>query len=423
MISKNLWLLGVITLNFPLLGKELSLSDFIKTATDNQSMTTLDSLTAQLDQSNFNLDYFDKIELRYKSEDMHRYRTDGDNFRTGNQQFSMKLSFKNWGEQDHIDSIASLNDEHLELLKKRMISQAIKLRYKLLLEHIYLTKSMVLEKQLSLIHKDTIKVLKNKVNDLDFQWTDLLTAEENETQQQLKLIKLEQQRSRNDDQINSLCNNCTITYNDNILIKIDQINNFLNSDTLFHSKSSSIIREAKVRHHIDQELIDLEEERSKKWLNFVRFNYQKDLQQKEDNTYHFEIGIELPIRPEDTVDLMRKKLKVANQKIENDQIQKMIDQELRQIPKEIAGFFQVCQSISSQEVKKFRSQLFDNQDQATGSNPLALLALKKRVLSSDLRFLKCYQEIVSRYIKYLYLTDRLTSDPLKNFLLQDMRPI
>ena len=127
------------------------------------------------------------------------FRTETHDFETEKQEYAIRISPNSFGERKYNKKFYESSVKLNEIKNKEVLNDALSERYEHLIDLIKTAKTTSIKQRLKLLLEDRITVLTRRQNTVNFDYQDLLDAEDDYHDVQLDLIDLERkdQRLRN----------------------------------------------------------------------------------------------------------------------------------------------------------------------------------------------------------------------------------
>ncbi|QDH78812.1 hypothetical protein FKX85_07095 [Echinicola soli] len=265
--------------------------------------------------------------------------------------------------------------------------------------------------------EDRINTLKKLANNLDFDYQELLEAENDFHKLQIDLVDLENNVMQSSREIGRLLRiQGTLELEEKDLISVDDIMVFVKSysggidNTNFYYEQQSL----------NVNLAELEYQQkkasAKNPIKFFEASYRDDLNDTFRKDFSVGMGIKIPIGLAAKGSLNERVIKIVKEKNELDELKFELNESIREIILQLDVLFDkhrllttiLKESNEKESLKKYRS--------IEGISPLVLLKVKENIIKKQQIRLDLEKEIFSLYLEFLDLNGLLIKSPLVNYL-------
>ena len=310
-----------------------------------------------------------------------------------------------------------------EIETQLSFNEDLEKRYLLLIEYIFTDKSIDLfeEKQLQL--RDKLTILSKNVYHTNFDVKDLIDAEDELLETNLKLINLKEKKLNQQALINELLNaeNESFKIITDDFITAQQIIETNLSDT--NSNENLVISLQKLKLNNLENEMKMEVAESKLVLDYVQAKYGGKRSFLFDENFSIGIGINIPFFGE----ARQKKGDFYYEKLSEESKIALLTQKNSLNRRFAVSSFKLAitnyQTLAKQNEESSVTSLLKNYQSMEGVSPLLLLNLKMLQHKKKIEIYKFEHELYKAYIKFLIGRDVLFQKPLLNYLSTNFEPL
>lgn len=396
------------------ISKKLTISSFLKTVEQDDTLKNQRELNIYLDKAPESTPYLDRVEIRGKTEE----------FDLEKQKYSLRFYPKGWGETKY----SRLVNETLKSSGRTdydvCLNSGLLKRYELVLEFLENRKMIAIKNKLAVVCIDRINVLKKKSSGSGlFDISDLISAEELLTSLKLELVKLKNKRTGIIHKIRLAANSETdISFNERSLITVQKIKSFLKKKPVTDTENINLkSRQDKVT--LAQNKFRLEAAKSRDYLSFFQVSYDRDDADDYEKAYSIEFGIKLPFINSDREDINRKKFSYMKERLQYQEEKKLMSEKLFSLTRGLERLI-LQYGLLVENMKNGNARTsYNTYLKMEGVDPLNILKLKESILKSDIRRIETGFEIRRKFISLLFSSGKLFRQPFVNFLSQKMEMV
>jgi len=385
----------------------ISISDFLATAKNDYMIEHQKEKIDFLKSSSSNTPFFDRIELR----------TQTDEFELSRQTYSVRLYPNGWGETKAGKNLYEITLNSHETQQDLFLHQALRQRYGLVIGFLHSRAILELNRKLMVLYEDRVNVLKQSVNNIDFDFNDLIEAEDDCTRLQLELIGLENTQSRIENSIQMyIPEEVSIDFDPGTLAGIDLVQQTLEQSRTPAESDNVYLRDSRLRLELAKSRYNMEKAQSKRYISFLEASYDNERRHNTTEAFFVELGIRLPWINPDRLDINREKLRFLTEKAGSEELKRSLTDNLKTVSvdlKKLIGQYELL--TESKKTGKAKSSI-KTYMQLEGVDPLILLKIRESSLKSAIALEEIRYEIYAKYIELLDFSGRLSEKPLRNHI-------
>ncbi len=390
---------------------EISVTEFLSTATTDYILDYQNKKIAFLKGSSSNTPFFNEIELK----------TQIDKLEKDKQSYSLRLSPNGWGEARDGKKVYTTTLRYNEAQHDLLLNQVLRERYNTVIDFLFYKKMIELNKKLMILFDDRVRVLKRSVNHLDFNANDLIDAEDNIIRLQIDLIDLENKIINIEDAIRiNLSSVGVIELNTTHMAGIAHMQKIIKDIGPKADVNNVHLVDSKLSAELAAARYQLERSENRKYLSFIEASYDLDDRDDFEKAFSVEFGISIPIVNPNRLDINRRKLNSIRETSRYENKKREMVEEITILSRDLKRLIrQYGVLIKKKKSSKAESSLKTYQ-QVEGSNPLILLKLRESTLKTEMTMQKIKHQIYEKYIKFLDLSGKLFEKPFLNYISKEM---
>ncbi|HSW60831.1 MAG TPA: hypothetical protein VLJ60_08535 [bacterium] len=394
-------------LSFTVFATDLTISEYIKTTTDDYRLKSKKELADTFGKSR-NTPLLKGVELR----------TETKNFDILKQKYSLRFHFKSIGETKSSNlMLKSYKDLYNAEYQIDFIDILLE-RYSLVLENIQIKKNLEFLDSMSAVLEDKIAVLR-KMGSISesTNLTEIVDTEEKLTDIELEKIELENRLSAIEIIITEQTESeKKVDFTNEKLITIDEIEKRIESMEKNGSDLGILFEYRKQRVALAESELKNEKAKTYDFFNYLALDYDTDDWEVPRNSFSIGISVNLPGIKNDEVDITRKKADVIEEKLkcemEKKENEKSIQNNIRSIKRQIKQYRVILEKNMDSEAVTSLSKYTSIE----GADPLTILKIKERVIKDEMKMQSILFKIYVRYITLLNLTGVLPENPDENHI-------
>lgn len=357
---------------------------------------------------------FDRVEFRTETHD----------FELGKQEYAIRVSPNSFKERKYNKKYYQSSLRLNQIRKLEALNEALADRYEYIVNLIKNGKVISIKQQLKLLLEDRINVLTQTQNTINFDYEDLLDAEDDYHDVKLDIIDLERKTERLKFEISEF-----LGLEDDFeldtagMVDVNFIEAYIN--TLDLKSDSSNLQIAKGMENVTLAEFDFKEERADQNnpLGFFQTSYENDQNDPFKNDIRLGFGIRLPIANSSQPRLNRLHLrqldKESDLEIIKDDVSKNKDQSIEELRVLLLKYNTTKQTIeegnSETSLRRYLS--------IEGISPLILLKIQESIIKKETTLSNLEKKIFDEYVRLLRDSGKLVEQPLKNYFSKLFEPI
>jgi hypothetical protein len=391
--------------------QRVSSTDILATVKTDRGVTLQDNQIDYYQQHIKSLYFLDQVSLRTRT----------DEFDWARQDYAARLDVNGLGKLYRSRGLQQADLETVRAQKADLFHSALLERYSLLARYFSLEKEVAIRRKLKVITEDKIRVLEQiaaysaaadpeEMMKTDFEKDDIvIKISENESEMaQIKAIFAIFFGSTDSLQIDT----ANVISTDRMLLLLNGQTDSINTNPGIFEKEAKI---AKIRAEYH-----LEEAKQLQTLDFIQLRYSQRNNPPLFNKFDIAVGLTLPYNASSRV----KKSELFIEQHAAEQELTLYREKLQRL---VVDNFQALKGLQSQrlliqqQITDSRNRYAPEKNTSLQKNGVsALLQFNELLLKRSLRITEIDREIASRYLEILYLTGRMSEQPLLNYLRNDL---
>ncbi|AGA77749.1 hypothetical protein [Echinicola vietnamensis] len=360
-----------------------------------------------IDKNTYKLSYVDHLELRTRTR----------NFNLNEQMLRFR-AYTNFPKERKLNTTykeESLNEGRLQ--GKEKLNNALKNRYKLIISLIKNQRVLRGKLELKDLLEDRISTLRKLANNLDFDYQELLEAENDLHKLRIDQVDLENNVLQSSKEIGRLLNiQGPIELEEKDLISVNDIMLFVKSYSGEIDNNNFYYKQQSLNVTLAELEYKQKKASAKNPIKFFEASYRDDLNDTFRKDFSVGMGIKIPIGSAVKGSLNERVIKIVKEKNELDELKFELNESIREIVLRLDVLFDKHRLLSTilkesneqESLKKYRS--------IEGISPLVLLKVKENIIKKQQIRLDLEKEIFSLYLEFLDLNGLLIKSPLVNYL-------
>ncbi|WPR75601.1 hypothetical protein [Algoriphagus sp. NG3] len=391
-------------------------------AQDTAKTTTTAILATAIEDSNYNyhtdqVDYIDENTYSLSYIDHLELRTRTRNFDLNEQSYRFR-AYTNFPKERKLnDKYKAKSLDEGRLQGKEKLNNALEYRYKLIISMIKNEEVLQGKLKLKELLEDRITILKKLANNLDFDYQDLLDAENDYHKLQIDLVDLENNMIQSSREVSELLGvKEKVRLDKEGIISVEGIALFVNSfdkeiaeDNLYYAQQS-----------LDVELAELEYEQKKASaktpLKFLEASYRDDFNEGFRKDFSLGLGLKIPVGSAVKGSLNERVIKIAKEKNNLDDIKYELEEDISETLTVLEVLFAKHRLLSQILEESNEEESLKKYQAIEGISPLVLLKVKENMIKKRQILLDMEKQIFSTYLKFLDLNGLLVRSPVVNYL-------
>ncbi len=411
---KVLILLGLV---FGSDAQTVAVESFLAGADEDMRLESRRKTVAYLENSLWSVPFLDGVELRY----------DLDGLDVNRHKFAARLEMRGLGETFTGKRLSHNRLHYHRWAEKEMLNEKLYDRYKLVLELIHKRIEMRHRLELREVYEDKITVYRSRMNEEDFDFSNLVEAQDELTKMRLQIIRNEKKL---EDIIREISEYRPFTAENNFdttnfvrLRDIDSLLEHINPDTL-----NVHIQLAWWELKESQSRYELERSEGRDLVQFLEFGYDHRIYEgiRKDRTpayenMHVGTGISIPIP--DKNDIHRRKAALLKDEGKYLEKRKEIHQRITELKSDMQIMLKQITILEKRTDDLNRNEEMKEYLRVAGTDPLLILKTRESILESAMEIEEFRFDIYIAYVKLLNISGMLTNGELKNYLDKNFQVI
>ena len=386
-------------------------NDFLKTFQQEEAVSFHKEKILGLSAYNYALPIIEKLE----------FRTETNEFDWKKQEYLLRVSpnsLRNIKTQRQFqETVRYMTEKELEVAT----GEAIRKRYDLLIDAIYLKKILAVKNTQKILLQDKVTLMERSVSLPDFEIIELIEAEEEAQKNLREILDISNSILTTETTIQRTIKNASeIKISAENLISIADIKNNLASmdRSIFDQHPKIEVQSAKLYNRMLE--YEWEASKSKFSIGYIQAKYGYDSEDSFGKSFSVGIGFEIPLKNKGRLDLNEIQLNILESKSEVRSIRNQLRERKIALQQNLSNLIRKYELVAKQlELGRSEYALSEYQKIAE-TPPKALLRLRENTIKLALLLQELEYEIVQSYIEYMDHAGLLIQRPLKNYLRKDL---
>ncbi len=390
-----------------------TVGEFLATALEDQSVAQREEVTRFLEEAPGGFPFLRSLE----------FRTETDRFALSNQKYALRYypgslsehrSSRAWRKQ----AVTTARQEQVLQLHLALVW-----RYRLVLEYLHAQEQLELNRDLLQLRRDRLQVLNRSSASLDFDFEDLVRAQERYTETELELIELEIRERQLSGEIHHwLPAGTRLACDREALPAADWIAGLLDTLSLT-AIASPYLSASRAEVELAGAEYDLKRTQARRIINFFEMTWDNENRLEPHEALFVEFGLKIPLRTGDQPELNRSQLKQLTATAAYEEANRELAFELAQVESNLRGLLAQVSRLAAFEAEAPATAALTTLKQYEGASPLSLLRLRESVIKRELQQTSLLYSLRIEYINLLDLSGVLASSPLRNWLSGELEKL
>lgn len=376
------------------------------TAFEDQSYLSLEDRIDYYQRNSSHVSYLDHMELRTRTR----------NFDPREQMYRFRTYTNSPSERKYSREYLNTAFSEQELEKKRRLNKLVKDRYGLIARKISDRRKLNIMLELEILLKERKNVLEQSISNLDFDFQDLLKAEEDYDRFVLELIELERRTNQQDKELGHLLEvEGALVISDTDLASPSDIEQFLRNFE-FDIENGNFYYD---KQRLEKELAELDflEKRASKRnpVKFFEASYRDVMGAGLERALAIGVGFRIPVGSAGKGSLVDRQFKVMKEESLLRETSFALKEEINQKINYLQTLLKKHSTLSGMINNNIHQRSLEKYRAIEGLSPLILLKVKENILLKNQMAIDLEKEIFMEYIELLDLTGMLVRDPFVNY--------
>lgn len=417
-ISTVVLILNLLMVLLPASGPAAVLTPhhFIATAGNDVSVNEHKEMVSYINSAPADTPYLERIELRAGVDELD----------LNNQTYQLRFYPRAWGETRYSRKLTETAAQAEVLDRTFYLSNALKERYRLVLEYIEAVNLQDADKGLENVYIDRVNVLQRKsATEIESNISALIAAENKLVDLRLDLVDLENRIDNLGATITRLADRkADIAFDEKAIIPIDKIAALIKDLNPKPGNDNIYLKRSKFKAELSRGELELEKAKRKDYISFFQVSHSFDDKEEDwEQKTSVEIGIKLPFIKTGEEEIWRRKAELKREEFQYERKKteavKEAMQLLRKLKNELAQY-----NLLRENNKKGNAVTTLNRHMAMeGADPMDLLELKESILENGIRLSRLSFSIRFDFIELMDLMGRLTREPLIDYLSNNLEEL
>ena len=347
------------------------------------------------------------------------FRTETNDFILKQQEYAVRVTPNTKRQRNAQSAFHQATAELSKTERELVLKNALFLRYEWLVEWLEIEKSLEQKAVLKVIYDDKLVVLKRSVGNLDFKVKDLVKAEEDLLEIDLKIRTLNNKKARLLNEFQYLVGaNNRLLLDKNTLITTSQILDKITFQTLDSTNSLALVRKQKRMELLDKETeIELSEIH-----NPISYAQIKAGGNGDDfrEFVSVGIGIKFSLKGDKKLDLNELDFEKFEESGEYILLKERLEYRQNQLIARLNQLILQQEYLETQLKNSQATFLLNKLLEIDGSNPLDILDLKEIIIKKEQNIEQIDLQILSIYVEWLAVSNKMMERPFRNHLVNDL---
>ena len=385
---------------------QISINNFLKSYRNEESVVFQYNKLYSLNTLSYNLPFIEKLEVR----------TETNEFDWRKQEYLLRVSpnsRKNVKTQRQFQETARyLSEKELEVAK----SEAIRKRYDLIVDDIFLKKILLIKEKQATLLNDKVILLQRSISLDDFDIIELIEAEDDLQKNQREIMDLMNGilTTENNIQRNIITNKNSQLKEEN-LITVNDVKTLLQTlkpNSTIHPQIE--VQSAKVYNRILE--YQWESSKTKFSLGFVQAKYGYNAEDNFQKNFSIGVGFDIPFKSMGRIELNELEIDVRESESDFRNIKSAISEgkylKLQQLENLIRKYELVVQQLENGQAEYALKEY----QKIAETPPKALVKLRENTLNIKMLLQELEYEIMKTFIDYLDYSGLMVQIPFRNYL-------
>ncbi|MFC4872243.1 hypothetical protein [Negadavirga shengliensis] len=378
----------------------------LATAFEDESYVSLGERIDYYQRNSHHVSYLDHMELRTRTR----------NFNPREQMYRFRTYTNSPSERKYSREYLNTSFLEQELEKKDRLNKLIKQRYHLIARKISDQRQLAVMMELETLFKERKTVFERSISNLDFDFQDLLKAEEEYDRFVLELIELERSTKHHDQELGDLLGlQGPLAVSDDGLVSAPDIENFL-KNVQFDVEQENFYYD---RKRIDKELAELDflEKRASQRnpVKFFEASYRDVLGAGIERALAVGIGFRIPVGSAGKGSLIDRQFRIMKEESMLKETSLILEEEISQKIHVLETLLKKYNTLSGMIEGNTQQRSLEKYRSIEGLSPLILLKVKENILLKQQMAIALEKEILTEYIELLDLSGWLVKEPFVNY--------
>lgn len=302
-------------------------------------------------------------------------------------------------------------------LRDLTLHRLLRQRYDTLVEYFHVLDMIRIKKEMLVLLEDRVHVLENSSENLDFNISDLIEAEDQALKISLELIELKSRKKAISSEMQNLIPQSGHAPVEPVgLISIEKIEALIDDfDTTFHAENI-YLQNCRLNADLTDARYQLERSENQWRLSFIETSYDVGDRDDFEKAFSIEFGISIPLSDADRVAINLKKLDGMKARSNCADEKRKMEQDTLRLKSDISGRIHQYKTLKKKDKQSHGRSSLDIYRQMEGVDPLILLKLRQSILHSHVVLQNLSFKIRQAYIELLDISGRLSNTPFINHL-------
>jgi len=391
----------------------LTISTFLADANKEESVVFQKDKVHFLKTLSYDLPYIEKLE----------FRTETNDFDLRKQEYLIRISpnsLKNIHTQhQYQESVQYMTEMELKTASRK----ALKGRYDLLVNYIYLQDILGIKLKQKLLLKDKVTLLKRSIALANFDVLELIGAEYDAQENLRDILDLK-------NTIQTLEKNIQRKLIDSQFIQIDQdklptianIRAIIDQSIATYLLKHPVLEAQSARLYNNMLEYEWEAAKSKFSIGYIQAKFGHDPADNFKQSISFGIGFDIPLKSASRLDLNELRINILESESRFRNLKTNLEEASFAVQHQLQNLIKKYELVAEQvEVGQAEFALQEYRKIAEAS-PHALIKLRENTLGIELILKQLQYQIMQSFIDYLDTTGLINKKPYKNFLSKNMDP-
>lgn len=394
--------------------KDYTASAFLADIANAASVDFLRQKVYQLNTLSYDLPFIEKME----------FRTETNDFDFRKQEYVLRLSpnsLKNIKTQHaHQETVRYMTKMELEVA----YANALKERYDLLVNYIYLQEVLDIRNKQNVLSKDKVTLLRRSISLPGFDVLELIDAEDEAQKYLREKLDLENALLTIEKMIQKMQNSeAPVFFDKEKLSNIDDLKKIINREGPILEPQHPELEVYSARMYNQMLEYEWESARSKFSIGYVQAKYGYNPNDNFRNSFSIGIGFDIPLKSASRLDLNELQFQILESESQFKKRKFQLQDETFTLYQKLQNLI-LKHDLVAQQLQEGQAEFaLQEYQKIAEASPKALLALRENTLNTELLLKELQFEIMHLFIAYLDASGLLCQRPFVNYLSKDMEQL
>ncbi|MDG5815798.1 hypothetical protein QA601_11970 [Chitinispirillales bacterium ANBcel5] len=313
--------------------------------------------------------------------------------------------------------------------KKIVVNQLLKERYMLIFELLYQRARLENYLRLSDLYQDRIRILKRKINYIDFDYNALIKSEREYTDVQLSIVEQRSKIELIENKIRNLFPGAIqIEFDTTNIVSIETVYEMMSGSSIHIDSTNMYLMESRLKLRSEENRYRYESGSNKPHIRFIEFTFAQDHfhdqldNRRADQTYDFsnafqlEVGLSFPTGGPNRLTENRRKMALISERNRYGEIKKALEDRVSDLKADVKSLLAQYTILTRRNEEIAAESSLRHFTRFEGENPIYLLQIKESIIKNEIQVENLKYRIFKMFIETMDLTGKLSEKPLRNVI-------